>query len=99
MKKEKLKKKEKMEKVRKGNLNPAALDSAKSRAARAGLVFPVSKIHNKLKNLVPIHCRVGGTAAVFLAAVIEYLVAELCELSGNRAKREKYGANYMELIE
>lgn len=61
-------------------------DTAKTRAARAGLHFPVARIHSKLKNIVPARSRVGGTAAVFLAAVIEYLVAELCELAGNRAK-------------
>lgn len=61
-------------------------DTAKTRAARAGLHFPVARIHSKLKNIVPARSRVGGTAAVFMAAVIEYLVAELCELAGNRAK-------------
>lgn len=64
-------------------------DAAKTRAARAGLVFPVARIHNKLKAMVPAHCRVGGTAAVFMAAVLEYLVAELCELAGKRAKNPK----------
>jgi len=61
-------------------------DHAKTRAARAGLVFPVARLHNKLKSMVPSNARVGGTAAVFMAAVIEYLVAELCELAGNKAK-------------
>lgn len=61
-------------------------DQAKTRAARAGLEFPVARIHSKLKAMVPANARVGGTAAVFMAAVIEYLVAELCELAGERAK-------------
>lgn len=62
-------------------------EQAKSRASRAGLVFPVARIHSKLKHMVPANSRVGGAAAVFMAAVIEYMVAELCELAGNAAKQ------------
>lgn len=68
-------------------------EAGKTRAARAGLTFPVARIHGKLKNLVPAQARVGGTAAVFMAAVLEYLVAELCELAGNKAKSLKPGGN------
>ncbi|CAD7971411.1 unnamed protein product [Amoebophrya sp. A25] len=63
--------------------------AAKSRADRAGLIFPVGRIHNSLRNKVPTQCRVGGTAAVFQAAVMEYMMAELLELSGKQAKNAK----------
>ena len=53
---------------------------------RAGLQFPVGRIHRKLKRTVPNKCRVGSTAPVFTAAVLEYLTAEVIELAGNACK-------------
>jgi len=73
------------EKANKMKKSKQLKDPAKTRAVRAGLVFPVARIHQNLKKLVPSHCRVGGTAAVFMAAIIEYMVAELCELAGERS--------------
>jgi len=56
-----------------------------SRSARSGLVFPVSRVMGKLrKGKYAKH--IGVTAAVYLTAVLEYLVAEVLELSGNCAK-------------
>jgi len=57
----------------------------KSRSSRAGLQFPVGRIHHMLKkgNYTE---RVSGGAAVYLASVLEYLVAEIAELAGNAAK-------------
>lgn len=56
--------------------------SAISRSKRAGLVFPVGRIHRRLRDS-RVTQRVGAGAPVYLAAVVEYLVAEVLELSGN----------------
>lgn len=56
-----------------------------SRSARAGLQFPVGRIHRFLKSRVHANHRVGSTAAVYCAAILEYLCAEVMELAGNAA--------------
>ena len=53
---------------------------AVSRSARAGLQFPVGRIHRHLKNRTTSHGRVGATAAVYSAAILEYLTAEVSDL-------------------
>ena len=68
---------------------------AKSRSSRAGLQFPVGRIHRLLRkgNYAE---RVGAGAPVYLAAVLEYLAAvleylaaEILELAGNAARDNK----------
>ncbi|KAI8496868.1 hypothetical protein Bbelb_255230 [Branchiostoma belcheri] len=51
---------------------------AKSRSSRAGLQFPVGRVHRFLRkgNYAE---RVGAGAPVYLAAVLEYLTAEILE--------------------
>lgn len=61
---------------------------ARSRSSRAGLTFPVGRIHRILKkgNYAE---RVGNGSAVYLAAILEYLTAEILELAGNASRDNK----------
>lgn len=63
----------------------AKLSNRKTRSQRAGLMMPVGRIHRALHrgNYAD---RIGGGAPVYLAAVLEYLVAEVLELAGNAAR-------------
>merc|ERR1719334_1017199 len=56
-----------------------------NQSARAGLQFPVVKV-TKALNTGKYASRIGGTAAVAIAAIQEYLIAEVLELSGNAAR-------------
>ena len=59
-----------------------------TQSTRAGLQFPVGAIARVMKERTSTD-RVGGAAPIFMAAVLEYLMAELCELVGNAAKQRK----------
>ncbi|KAG8035121.1 hypothetical protein G9C98_001611 [Cotesia typhae] len=65
-----------------------AKGKSKSRSSRAGLQFPVGRIHRLLRkgNYAE---RVGAGAPVYLSAVLEYLAAEVLELAGNAARDNK----------
>uniref|UniRef100_A0A7S2MVF6 Histone H2A n=1 Tax=Alexandrium andersonii TaxID=327968 RepID=A0A7S2MVF6_9DINO len=77
------------DKLKKGKKNPKwgkTDGKAISRSARAGVQFPVGRVHRFLKQYITHNMRVGGTAGVYVAAVMEYLSAEVLELAGNVAK-------------
>ena len=73
-----------------GGKGKASASRPLSKAARAGLQFPVGRIARFLKQGRHAQ-RVGAGAPVYLAAVLEYLAAEVLELAGNAAKDNKRG--------
>ena len=60
----------------------------KTRSSRAGLQFPVGRLHRFLRE-GRYGERVGAGAPVFMAAVLEYLTVEVLELAGNAARDDK----------
>ena len=71
-----------------GKQGGKARAKAKTRSSRAGLQFPVGRVHRLLRkgNYAE---RVGAGAPVYLAAGLEYLTAEILELAGNAARDNK----------
>ena len=60
-----------------------------SRQDKAGIIFPPSIAEKFLRNFGLSNVMVTSTAPVFLAAVLEYLVAEILDLSSKSANRNK----------
>ena len=68
----------------KGARGKKAAGTKKTKSSKAGLTFPVARLGRFLKT-GRYAKRVGAGAPVYMAAVLEYLTAELLELSGNAA--------------
>ena len=57
-----------------------------SKSQKAGLTFPVARFNRYLKNKSGMK-RIGGSAPIYLAAVVEYIAAEIMEVTGNGTKK------------
>ena len=69
--------------------NAGSKNKPASTTKRAGLKFPPSRFSNDKSALRQHSLRVSPKAGVYMAGVIEYLVAEILELSGNVASDTK----------
>ncbi|XP_058457193.1 histone H2A, sperm-like [Malaya genurostris] len=67
---------------------PKPTEKQRTKSSRAGLTFPVGRIATALRkgNYAE---RIGVGASIYMAATLEYLAAEILELSGNAAKDNK----------
>ena len=65
-----------------------ATKGGKSVSAKAGLTFPVGRVSTMLRG-GRFAKRVGASAGVYLTAVLEYLTAELLELSAKVVAQSK----------
>lgn len=63
-------------------------DTSTTPSAKAGLQFPIGRIGRYLRQ-GKYATRMGAGAPVYLAAVLEYLCAEILELAGNAARDNK----------
>ncbi|PIL26191.1 hypothetical protein GSI_11946 [Ganoderma sinense ZZ0214-1] len=65
---------------------PSQQRTLQTRSQKAGLQFPVGRIHRYLKQRTQYNVRIGAKAAVYTSAILEYLTAEVLELAGNASK-------------
>jgi histone H2A len=72
----------------KGGRGKADGKKSSTKSSKAGLQFPVGRIGRFLKK-GKFATRVGAGAPVYLAAILEYLTAEILELAGNAARDNK----------
>ncbi|KAF8515313.1 histone H2A.Z [Hysterangium stoloniferum] len=69
-----------------GKSKPSEPKAVHTRSQKAGLQFPVGRIHRYLKQRTQHNVRIGAKAAVYTSAILEYLTAEVLELAGNASK-------------
>ena len=67
---------------------PSVTSRRRAKSRRAGLIFPISRVKRSFKDLT-VNLKPRFSGMVFLTSVLEYLVAELLDSSGQVAKEMK----------
>lgn len=62
---------------------------SETKSHKCGITFPVARCEKHLRKFGGGKARVGAGAPVYLAAVLEYICAEILELGGNASRDEK----------
>ena len=57
-----------------------------SKSAKAGLTFPIARVNRYMRQKGGAR-RVGGSAPVFLTAILEYVTSELMDVAGQRTSK------------
>lgn len=73
-----------------GSKTAGGRHAPQSRSSRAGLQFPVGRVTRFLRKSMVSSTRISPGAAVYTAAILEYLTAEVLELAGNACKDYKF---------
>ena len=68
---------------------PKSKSKPVSAASRSGIVFPVGRMKRFMRQRQDYYTRVSNTAPVYMAAVLEYLAAEILTSAGNVARYSK----------
>jgi len=68
-----------------GSAGTKKAGESSTRSSKAGLQFPVGRVHRHLREGRYAE-RIGAGAPVYLASVLEYLAAEILELAGNASR-------------
>lgn len=74
--------------VSKPSKSPSGKGNKTSRSKRAGLIFPVGRVHRLMRKGRYAE-RIANAAPVYVASVLEYLTAEIIELAGKAAMDNK----------
>ena len=82
------KRKEKPATPKKPKTRIAQAGPKQSRSNRAGIIFPVGRVNTILRK-GKFSNRVAASAPIFFAAVLQYIVAEVLEVSVDRSRNEK----------